>query len=151
MECSLIKRVCLFLLWVGGAAQANAEQGCPYPSSVKYVSGYFQASDKQSHWRSPKVDANDFADRFIGALFTPGKGQDRENGFLDRCVYLMGSGRSLALRYDMPGGPQHDVADQVPALGTRHRSTQARRLHLRGQPAGQLCIYGRAPELIACQ
>lgn len=103
MECSLIKRVCLFLLWVGGVAQANAEQGCPYPSSVKYVSGYFQASDKQSHWRSPKVDANDFADRFIGALFTPGKGQDRENGFLDRCVYLMGSGRSLALRYDMPG------------------------------------------------
>ncbi|WP_256676469.1 DUF3757 domain-containing protein [Pseudomonas sp. RGB] len=103
MECSLIKRVCWFLLLVGGIAQANAEQGCPYPSSVKYVSGYFQASDKQSHWRSPKVDADDFADRFIGALFTPGQGKDRENGYLDRCVYRMGSGRSLALRYDMPG------------------------------------------------
>lgn len=93
---------CLLALMAGGIAQVHAEQGCPYPSSVKYEKGYFIASNGQSSWQSPKVDVPDFADRFIGALFTPGKGQERENGYLDKCVYLMGNGQVVALRYDMP-------------------------------------------------
>ncbi|MGU3307371.1 DUF3757 domain-containing protein [Pseudomonas sp. M5A4_2d] len=62
-----------------------------------------QGTRGQSLWQSPKVDVDDFSDRFIGALFTPGKGQERENGHLDKCLYRMGNGQIMALRYDTPG------------------------------------------------
>lgn len=97
----MIKRLAwLMFLMIGLIAQAKAQQGCPYPSTIKYVDGYFQASDRQSFWQSSKVDFHDFADRFIGALFLPGKDQDRENGYLDRCVYRTGSGQVVALRFE---------------------------------------------------
>lgn len=100
----MIKQLaCAVFVTVAGLTPLKAEQCCPYPSSVKYADGYFQASSGQSLWQSPKVDVDDFADRFIGALFTPGKGQERENGHLDKCVYRMGNGQMMALRYDTPG------------------------------------------------
>lgn len=100
----MIKRLaCLFSLLMAGIAQVQAEQGCPYPSSVKFTDGYFQALEGQALWQSSKVESDDFADRFIGALFTPGKGQERENGHLDKCMYRMGSGQVVALRYELPG------------------------------------------------
>lgn len=105
---------CLMFLLAGITAQAHAQQGCPYPSAVKYVDGFFQASDSQTLWQSSKVDFRDFADRFIGALFLPGKGQERENGYLDRCVYRMGNGQAVALRYE--AGSQAKTMSLTPTL-----------------------------------
>ncbi|TSD78419.1 DUF3757 domain-containing protein [Pseudomonas sp. KBS0710] len=100
----MIKRlICLLCVMAIGIAQAKAEQGCPYASSVKYMDGHFQAESGSALWQSPNVGLSDFADRFVGALFTPGKGQERENGFLEKCVYRMGSGGVVALRYGVPG------------------------------------------------
>jgi len=100
----MIKRLaCLFFVLVTVIAQAKAEQGCPYASSVKYMDGHFQAESGSALWQSPKIGLSDFADRFVGALFTPGKGQARENGFLEKCVYRMGNGEVVALRYGVPG------------------------------------------------
>lgn len=95
----ITKLTCFFILLAAGITQANADDSCPFPSSIHYVDGHFQANDGQILWQSPKVETRDFADRFIGALFTPGKGKERENGFLERCVYLMGNGQTVALRY----------------------------------------------------
>ena len=36
--------MCVLLLMVGGVAHVQANQGCPYPSAIKYVDGYFQAT-----------------------------------------------------------------------------------------------------------
>ncbi|WP_248749609.1 DUF3757 domain-containing protein [Pseudomonas sp. MWU15-20650] len=91
----------LLLLMSSVIAQASAEQGCPYPSTIKYVAGRFQTSDKTVRWLSPKVEYRDFIDLFIGAVFTPGKGQERENGYMEKCLYRTGSGEVTALRPDL--------------------------------------------------
>ena len=80
--------VCVLLLMVGGVAHVQAEQGCPYPSAIKYVDGYFQATAGTVLWQSPKIGHRAFVDQFIGAIFTPGKEQDRESGYVDKCSYL---------------------------------------------------------------
>lgn len=116
MELPMIKKiVCICLLTAGGMAQAKAEQGCPYPSSIRYVQGYFQATDGQVHWRSSDVGYRDFIDVFIGALFTPGKGQERVDGYLERCIYRTGGGQVVALRY---GGSR--AVDSMSLTGTLH-------------------------------
>lgn len=94
---------CVFFVAATGIVQAKAEQGCPYPSSIKYADGYFHAVNGKAQWQSSKAGFSDFADGFVGALFTPGEGQKRENGYLDKCVYRMGSGQIVALRYYVPG------------------------------------------------
>ena len=100
----MIKRlVALLCVMATGIVQAHAGQGCPYASSVRYADGHFQAVNGEALWQSPEVGLSDFADRFVGALFTPGKGQARENGFLEKCVYRMGNGEVVALRYGVPG------------------------------------------------
>ncbi|WP_426134238.1 DUF3757 domain-containing protein [Pseudomonas sp. PWP3-1b2] len=96
---------CLCFLAGAGITQVYAEQSCPYPSSIKYVNGYFVANNGQSQWKSHEVDSPNFANSFIGALFTPSNGKERENGLLDRCVYRMGNGKTVALQYDRPGQP----------------------------------------------
>lgn len=96
----MTKRV-LCILWLAGAVvgYAKAEQGCPYASSVHYSQGYFQASEGRSMWRSLKLGSRNYVDVFIGALFTPGRGQNRENGLLEKCVYRTGDGQMVALRH----------------------------------------------------
>lgn len=94
---------CFCFLVAASITQVQAEEGCPYPSAVKFVDGHFQATNGRALWQSPKVDYHDFADRFVGAIFTPGKDRERENGYLERCVYRMGSGQIVSLRYDVPG------------------------------------------------
>lgn len=101
----MIKRVvCFCVLLVGVIAQVQAEQGCPYPSSIQFVQGHFQSADGKGSWRSPKVDHQDFVDVFIGAVFMPGKGQERENGYLEKCIYRTGRADVMALRYEVPTG-----------------------------------------------
>ncbi|OPA91702.1 hypothetical protein BFW87_18940 [Pseudomonas fluorescens] len=92
----------LFFLLAAVSHPVVAEQGCPYPSAVRYVDGRFQAVTGTSFWQSTKANGPGFVDRFVGALFTPDKGGERDNGHLDRCVYYTGSGQVVALRYSMP-------------------------------------------------
>lgn len=97
----------LFLLFLGFSSitHAAAERGCPYPSSVKYRDGYFQGTGTDSPWRGSSVKAGDFLDTFSGAVFIPSEGHERKQGYLEKCIYTAGSGRSVALRYWAPDGP----------------------------------------------
>lgn len=88
----------LLILMISVVGQARAEQGCPYPSTIKYIDGHFKISDKKLLWQSPKVETSDFIDLFVGAIFMPGKGQERENGYMDKCLYRTGSGQLAVLR-----------------------------------------------------
>ncbi|MGZ0715825.1 DUF3757 domain-containing protein [Pseudomonas palleroniana] len=92
------QRVALCILMLSAIAQVQAEQGCPYPSAIRYVDGHFRTVDKQLLWQSPKVDSRDFIDLFIGAIFMPGSGQEREDGYMDKCLYRTGSGNLVAMR-----------------------------------------------------
>ena len=94
---------CVLLLMVGGVAHVQAEQGCPYPSAIKYVDGYFQATAGTLVWQSPKIGHRQFVEEFIGAIFTPGKEQDRESGYVDKCSYLTNEGHRVDLRYGRSG------------------------------------------------
>jgi len=95
--------LCVFSLALTCTTQAMAQQGCPYPSSIKYVEGAFQAGDARAFWKSPNVRSSDFIDRFVGAIFVPHEGQERKHGYLEKCVYLTGGGRPVALRYGTQG------------------------------------------------
>jgi hypothetical protein len=94
---------CVLLLMVGGVAHVQAEQGCPYPSAIKYVDGYFQATAGTLVWQSPKIGHRAFFDQFIGAIFTPGREQDRDGGYIDKCSYLTNEGQRVDLRYGRSG------------------------------------------------
>ncbi|MBT2374378.1 DUF3757 domain-containing protein [Pseudomonas fluorescens] len=96
-----IRELCLFFLGLVWTTQAIAQQGCPYPSSVKYIEDAFQAGSAHSLWKSPKMKSQDFVDRFVGAIFVPGDGQERKNGYLEKCIYLTNRGRPVTLRYGM--------------------------------------------------
>ena len=98
--------VCVLLLMVGGVAHVQAEQGCPYPSAIKYVDGYFQATAGALVWQSPKIGHRQFVEEFIGAIFTPGKEQDRESGYVDKCSYLTNEGQRVDVRYGRSGAVQ---------------------------------------------
>lgn len=97
--------VCLLLLMGSVTAQVRAEQGCPYPLSVKYVDDHFEVVDKKVLWQSQKIEKSDFIDVFIGAVFNPGKGQERQSGYMDKCVYRSGRGDAIALRPSPLGVP----------------------------------------------
>lgn len=101
----IMRTRCLFFLALTYTSQAMAQQGCPYPSSIQYVEGAFQAVGVRALWKSPNVRTPDFIDKFVGAIFVPSEGQERRNGYLEKCVYLTGGGRPVALRY----GAQGDV------------------------------------------
>ncbi|QJI27760.1 DUF3757 domain-containing protein [Pseudomonas sp. ADAK18] len=96
-----IRELCLFFLGLAWTAQAIAQQGCPYPSSVKYIEDAFQAGSARSLWKSPKMKTQDFIDRFVGAIFVPSDGQERKSGYLEKCIYLTNRGRPVTLRYGM--------------------------------------------------
>lgn len=105
MEPHMFKRLmCALLLMSGVIAQVKAEQGCPYPSAVKYADQHFHAVDKGLLWQSPKVSHRDFVDRFVGAVFVPGEDQERENGYMDKCIYRTSWGSVVALRPDKGNG-----------------------------------------------
>ena len=97
--------MCLLLLMISVAAQARAEQGCPYPLMIKHVDEHFEVVDKNVLWQSQKVESRDFIDLFIGAVFTPSKGQERQSGYMDRCVYRSGKGDVVTLRPSPLGMP----------------------------------------------
>lgn len=111
----MIKLVCMFLLLAASTAQAMAAQGCPYPSAIKYVDGYFEVSQRSLLWRSAKVGKRDFIDQFVGAIFTPGREVERENGHLEKCVYRTGSGQVVALRLR-----KQDEDELTSLTGTSH-------------------------------
>ncbi|XVO88825.1 DUF3757 domain-containing protein [Pseudomonas palleroniana] len=92
------QQVALCILMLSAIAQVQADQGCPYPSAIRYIDGHFRTVDKQLLWQSPKVDSRDFIDLFIGAIFMPGSGQEREDGYMDKCLYRSGSGNLVAMR-----------------------------------------------------
>ena len=99
MEPHMFKQLmCVALLMGSVITQVSAEQGCPYPTMVKYAGKYFHVKDKVLPWQSPKVEYEDFIDRFIGAVFIPGEGEDRKNGYMDKCVYATYLGRVVTLR-----------------------------------------------------
>ncbi len=95
--------LCVLLLLAGGITQAKAEQGCPYPSAIRYVDGYFSATAGTFVWQSPKIGRREFIEQFIGAIFTPGRDQERENGYVDKCSYLTNEGQRVDLRYGKAG------------------------------------------------
>lgn len=97
--------ICLLLLMGSVAAQVRAEQGCPYPLMIKHVDDHFEVEDKRVLWQSQKVESRDFIDRFIGAVFTPGKGPERQSGYMEKCVYRSGKGDVVALRPSPLGAP----------------------------------------------
>ncbi|WP_338480020.1 DUF3757 domain-containing protein [Pseudomonas trivialis] len=112
----MIKRlVCVCFLMAGSLAQAHDAFSCPYPSTIRYVDGFFLTSDIRFPWLSSKVEHRDFVDRFIGAIFIPEKDQERENGRLDKCVYRTGSGQRVALRPGKPG-----AAEAISLTSTLH-------------------------------
>ena len=95
--------VCSVLLLGCVITHVKAEQGCPYPSSIRFAQGHFQTANGKAFWQSTKVGSRDFIDVFIGAVFTPSTGQERDNGYLEKCIYRTGAGHVVALRY---GGPE---------------------------------------------
>ncbi|WP_185021845.1 DUF3757 domain-containing protein [Pseudomonas poae] len=98
MNLSIFKPLLTLLILLSAIGQVQAEQGCPYPSMIRYVDGHFKSADKQLLWRSPLIETRDFIDLFIGAIFMPGSGQEREYGFMDKCLYRTSSGNLVALR-----------------------------------------------------
>ncbi|AGE24849.1 MULTISPECIES: DUF3757 domain-containing protein [Pseudomonas] len=113
------KLVCLYFLMAGSLAQAHEAFGCPYPSTIRYVDGFFLPSDMRFQWRSSKFKSIDlvdrFVDRFIGAIFIPEKDQERENGLLDKCVYSTLKGRRIELRPVRTG-----AVEEISLTGTLH-------------------------------
>ncbi|WP_339529137.1 DUF3757 domain-containing protein [Pseudomonas mucidolens] len=90
----------LILLGISCFAHGDAWQGCPYPSSIKYVDGYFYQESAGHRWTSPRVSPVDFIDKFVGAVFMPGEGQERRRGYLEKCIYRSGrEQRLVVLRY----------------------------------------------------
>jgi len=57
-------------------------------------------------WQSPKIGHRQFVEEFIGAIFTPGKEQDRESGYVDKCSYLTNEGQRVDVRYGRSGAVQ---------------------------------------------
>lgn len=100
----MARLLCFIFLGSACIAQAKADQGCPYPSTIRYVDGYFQEAGAHRLWRSPDVESRDFIDKFLGAVFIPRDGQDREHGYLEKCLYSAGSGQTVALRYGRAQG-----------------------------------------------
>jgi len=91
--------ICVLLLMSCFIASARAEQGCPYPSQVAYADGHYRAQDNGLRWQSPKVASRGVVDGFIGAVFMPGDGEERGNGYMDKCIYRTNwSGVVVALR-----------------------------------------------------
>ena len=94
--------ICVLLLMSCFIASARAEQGCPYPSQVKYAGGHYRVQDNGLRWQSPKVASRGVVDGFIGAVFMPGDGEERRNGYMDKCIYrTYWSGVVVALRPSM--------------------------------------------------
>lgn len=101
MESPMFKQlICLLLLMSCVIASARAEQGCPYPSTVTYAGGHYHVKDNGLRWQSPKVESRGFIDAFIGAVFMPGEGEERGNGYMDKCIYRTSWGAVVALRPD---------------------------------------------------
>ncbi|MCK3849920.1 DUF3757 domain-containing protein [Pseudomonas sp. W2Jun17] len=90
--------ICVLLLTSCIVASARAEQGCPYPAQVSYVDGHYRAEDNGLRWQSPKVKYRGLIDGFIGAVFIPGEDEQRENGYMDKCIYRTGWDGVVALR-----------------------------------------------------
>ncbi|SDK95162.1 Protein of unknown function [Pseudomonas libanensis] len=100
MEYMFKQLICMFLLMNCVIASARAEQGCPYPSTVTYVNGHYRVEDNGLRWQSPKVKYRGLIDGFSGAVFIPGEGEDREHGYMDKCIYRTSWNGVVALRPD---------------------------------------------------
>ncbi|NNA97296.1 hypothetical protein AO268_19315 [Pseudomonas sp. ICMP 8385] len=90
----------LFLLGSCSIAQGSEQLGCPYPSSIKFRDGHFQSENGQ--WKSLKVEAASFLDRFVGAVFVPLEGQQRQQGYVEYCLYKAGNNQWVNLRFQAP-------------------------------------------------
>ncbi|MEX5509531.1 DUF3757 domain-containing protein [Pseudomonas paralactis] len=90
--------ICVFLLMTGVIASARAEQGCAYPAQVSYVDGHYRVERNDLRWQSPKVKYRGLVEGFIGAVFIPGEDEQRENGYMDKCIYRTAWGGVVALR-----------------------------------------------------
>ncbi|AZF14926.1 MULTISPECIES: DUF3757 domain-containing protein [unclassified Pseudomonas] len=84
----MFKQLMCVLLLVGCVmGPAGAKQFCPDKSMIRNVKGYFQYQQDGVLWQGPKVEPNEYIHSFLGALFTPEKGTDRKNGYVEKCVY----------------------------------------------------------------
>ena len=90
--------ICVLLLLSYVIAPAKAEQGCPYTTQIAYADGHYRAKDNGLHWQSPKVASRGVIDGFIGAVFMPGEGEERGNGYMDKCIYRTSWNGVVALR-----------------------------------------------------
>jgi hypothetical protein len=94
----------LFFFILSGFSTLAAAQGCPYPSSVRYVDGHFQGADKESTWVSQAMSGQDLVETFVGAIFSPRESGERKRGYLEKCLYKTVRGNTVALRYGPAGG-----------------------------------------------
>ncbi|AZE88125.1 DUF3757 domain-containing protein [Pseudomonas orientalis] len=84
----MLKHVmCVLVLFVCIIGQARANQFCPEKSKVQTDTGYFQYQASGVLWQGPKVEPGEFIRAFSGAVFAPEKGDDRNNGLVEKCVY----------------------------------------------------------------
>ncbi|OPB33191.1 DUF3757 domain-containing protein [Pseudomonas fluorescens] len=90
--------ICVLLLMSYVIAPARAEQGCPYTTQIAYADGHYRAKDHGLRWQSPRVAFRGVIDGFIGAVFMPGEGEERGNGYMDKCIYRTSRNGVVALR-----------------------------------------------------
>ena len=90
--------ICVLLLMSYVIAPARAEQGCPYTTQIAYADGHYRAKDHGLRWQSPRVASRGVIDGFIGAVFMPGEGEERGNGYMDKCIYRTSWNGVVALR-----------------------------------------------------
>ena len=90
--------ICVLLLMSCCIAPARAEQGCPYTTQIVYADGHYRAKDHGLRWQSPRVASRGVIDGFIGAVFMPGEGEERGNGYMDKCIYRTSWNGVVALR-----------------------------------------------------
>jgi hypothetical protein len=102
----------VFLFVLSGFSTLAAAQGCPYPSTVRYVDGHFQGTDKESPWISQAMGGQDLVETFVGAIFIPRESGERKRGYLEKCIYRTVRGNTVALRYGpIKGGGTMSLAE----------------------------------------
>ncbi|CRM45653.1 MULTISPECIES: DUF3757 domain-containing protein [Pseudomonas] len=95
----MLKHVmCMLVLVVCMAGQAQGNQFCPDKSKIQTGTGYFQYQASGVLWQGPKVEPGEFIHAFSGAVFAPQKGDDRRSGLVEKCVYTNQRDELVVLR-----------------------------------------------------
>ncbi|MBD8268527.1 DUF3757 domain-containing protein [Pseudomonas fluorescens] len=95
--------ICVLLLTGCVIDQAWSRQSCPDKSMIRNVKGYFQYRQDGVLWQGPKVEPNEFINRFLGAVFAPERDGDQKIGYVEKCVYKNYREQQVVLRPRISG------------------------------------------------